>query len=81
MKMRHLAPTCPDTLRSYPFIEQDPFVITRFPHVYFCGNQDSYGDKFIVKNLKSDGYEDNQCIKLVSIPSFRKTGSLVILDL
>jgi DNA polymerase delta subunit 2 len=82
MRMRHLAPTCPDTLRSYPFIEHDPFVVTRFPHVYFCGNQDTYGAKFLVKNLKSaDGHDENQCIKLVSVPRFRESASIVVMDM
>lgn len=82
MNLRHLAPTCPDTLRSYPFIEQEPFILTRFPHVYFCGNQDAYGERFLVKNLKSEGGGgNNQCLKIIAVPRFRETGSIVILDM
>jgi DNA polymerase delta subunit 2 len=36
LRWSHLAPTCPDTLPCYPYYNQDPFVITECPHVYFC---------------------------------------------
>lgn len=38
LKARHLCPTAPDTLRSFPFVNEDPFVITESPHIYFAGN-------------------------------------------
>ena len=72
LKMRHLAPTCPDTLRSYPFVEYDPFIIEKFPHVYFCGNQDIYKERVLQNGDK--------CLKMVSIPRFRETGSIVLMD-
>jgi DNA polymerase delta subunit 2 len=40
---RHLAPTAPDTLGSYPFYERDPFVLESTPHVFFAGNQPAFG--------------------------------------
>lgn len=42
LEMRHVCPTAPDTLRAYPQLEQDPFVIEATPHVYFAGNQDEF---------------------------------------
>lgn len=78
LKMRHLAPTCPDTLRSYPFVEQDPFVIQRFPHVYFAGNQPAYGEKVLATHQTEN---TKSTIKIVTVPRFRETGSIVLLDL
>jgi DNA polymerase delta subunit 2 len=47
MNMQHLAPTAPDTLRSFPFREGDPFVVEQAPHVFFAGCQPSYGEELI----------------------------------
>ena len=47
LKMRHLFPTAPDTLRAYPFKEDDPFVIRSCPHIYFAGNQEKYEERMI----------------------------------
>ena len=39
----HLAPTAPDTLPAYPFVDEDSFVLERHcPHVYFVGNQERF---------------------------------------
>lgn len=38
LRWSHLAPTCPDTLPCYPYYDQDPFVITDCPHVYFSAH-------------------------------------------
>ena len=38
LEMRHMAPTCPDTLRSYPFEVEDPLTINEAPNVYFSCN-------------------------------------------
>uniref|UniRef100_A0A3Q4BK08 DNA polymerase delta subunit 2 n=1 Tax=Mola mola TaxID=94237 RepID=A0A3Q4BK08_MOLML len=37
LRLRHLAPTAPDTL-CYPFYKSDPFILEECPHVYFSGN-------------------------------------------
>ena len=37
MEMQHLCPTTPDTLRSFPFRDTDPFTVTQAPHVFFAG--------------------------------------------
>ncbi|RKP20435.1 hypothetical protein ROZALSC1DRAFT_28075, partial [Rozella allomycis CSF55] len=50
LRWRHLCPTSPDTLWSYPFKDIDPFIITSRPHVYFVGNQ----SKFEYKKLDGD---------------------------
>jgi DNA polymerase delta subunit 2 len=36
LKWSHIAPSCPDTLPCYPYFDEDPFIISQCPHVYFC---------------------------------------------
>lgn len=64
LEMRHICPTAPDTLRSFPFVESDPFIIDKAPHVYFAGNQKKYESEIIKDNM-------GQVSHLLSIPSFR----------
>lgn len=45
LKWSHLAPTAPDTLGCHPFSENDPFIITECPHVFFTGNQEKFATK------------------------------------
>eukprot|EP00983_Pelagomonas_calceolata_P083875 1156246-Pelagomonas_calceolata.AAC.1 len=47
LQWRHLAPTAPDTLASYPFDAFDPFIIESTPHVLFAGNQPEFGVRSI----------------------------------
>lgn len=74
LEMRHICPTAPDTLRSFPFVESDPFIIEKAPHVYFAANQNKYESEIIKDNVGS-------VCHLITIPSFRQTGTVVLLDL
>ena len=47
LEMRHICPTCPDTLRSFPFVNEDPFIIDDAPHVYFAANQPKFETELI----------------------------------
>lgn len=47
LEWRHLAPTAPDTLTSYPFDAFDPFIIQSAPHVFFAGNQPEFGTRTV----------------------------------
>jgi len=38
LKINHIAPTCPDTLRCLPFENLDPLILESSPHVYFACN-------------------------------------------
>jgi DNA polymerase delta subunit 2 len=67
-----MCPTSPDTLRSFPFVSEDPFVLDDAPHVYFAGNQPRYETELI---------EDDGTTRLICVPSFRKSKSIVLLDL
>lgn len=73
---RHLAPTAPDTLNCYPFFEDDPFVIDegRCPHVVLVGNQPSFSSDVIHG-------EDGQRILVVSVPSFKATNEVLLLNI
>ncbi|EDO17268.1 hypothetical protein Kpol_538p28 [Vanderwaltozyma polyspora DSM 70294] len=73
MKWQNIVPTSPDTLWSYPYKESDPFNLTQWPHVYIVGNQPLYGAK--------DVQIKDKTIKIISVPQYSETGSVVILDL
>jgi DNA polymerase delta subunit 2 len=68
----HIAPSAPDTLRTFPFTETDPMLLKETPDIYFAGNQKSFETRLIEVNGKS--------IRLISIPEFCENGNLVLLD-
>ncbi|CEL55441.1 DNA polymerase delta small subunit OS=Arabidopsis thaliana GN=POLD2 PE=2 SV=2 [Rhizoctonia solani AG-1 IB] len=47
LKWRHIAPTAPDTLWSYPFDGKDPFVLDKTPDIYVVGNQPEFGTEMV----------------------------------
>lgn len=53
LRWGHLVPTAPDTLTTYPFVDNDPFVVRQVPHVFFAGNQPEFGSR-LVTNGASD---------------------------
>ena len=77
LKARHMCPTAPDTLRCFPFREDDPFVIDRSPDVFFAGCQPVYEEATIFQHKNSR----ESAVKLLSVPTFAKTRSIVLLDL
>ncbi|KOS18486.1 DNA polymerase delta small subunit [Escovopsis weberi] len=72
-RWRCTAPTAPDTLWSYPFQEDDPFVMQSCPHVYFVGCQPEFATRVV------DG-PDGQRVRLIAVPEFARTKELVLLD-
>ncbi|KAI8633062.1 DNA polymerase alpha/epsilon subunit B-domain-containing protein [Xylariaceae sp. FL1651] len=72
-RWRCCAPTAPDTLWSYPFQDDDPFVIQTCPHLYFVGCQPEFGTKVIQG-------EDGQAVRLIAVPSFAATKEIVLVD-
>ncbi|ODA84023.1 hypothetical protein RJ55_02541 [Drechmeria coniospora] len=72
-RWRCCAPTAPDTLWSYPFQEDDPFVIKACPHVFFAGCQ----PEFATKEIRGP---DGQSVRLITVPSFSETKEIVLLD-
>ncbi|KAI5811496.1 DNA polymerase alpha/epsilon subunit B-domain-containing protein [Peziza echinospora] len=74
LRWRHVAPTCPDTLWSYPFQNTDPFVLERTPEVYFVGNQPRFETRMVV------GSGGQRC-RIVLLPRFAETGEVVLVHL
>lgn len=74
LRWRHVAPTAPDTLGCYSFDDSDPFVIEKCPHVYFAGNQDTFASRLV------EGPQGQKC-RIVTLPSFAKTGSIAMVNL
>jgi DNA polymerase delta subunit 2 len=61
-------------LGSYPFQDDDPFVLKDCPHLYFVGCQPEFGTRLI------HGPAD-QSVRLISVPSFSKTKEIVLVDM
>ncbi|KAK0665580.1 DNA polymerase alpha/epsilon subunit B-domain-containing protein [Cercophora samala] len=72
-RWRCSAPTAPDTLWSYPFQDDEPFVMKECPHLYFVGSQPKFGSKVI------EG-PDGQMVRLVLVPKFSETKEVVLVD-
>lgn len=91
---RHIAPTCPDTLASFPFSDgSDPFVVETTPHIFFSGNQKEFASCLVKSGNEqtkspSDGSMDNdgvpgdeKMVRVVSVPRFDETGQAVLVNL
>ncbi|KAI0019580.1 DNA polymerase alpha/epsilon subunit B-domain-containing protein [Xylariomycetidae sp. FL0641] len=72
-RWRCCAPTAPDTLWSYPFQDDDPFVMKTCPHLFFAGCQPEFGTK-VVQGPEGQG------VRLVAVPSFAATKEVVLVD-
>uniref|UniRef100_A0A6A7G6P8 DNA polymerase delta small subunit isoform X2 n=2 Tax=Hirondellea gigas TaxID=1518452 RepID=A0A6A7G6P8_9CRUS len=73
LRWRVICPTAPDTLGCHPSVKEDVFVIDECPHVYFAGNQKEFSTKLFCEN--------GRFVRLINIPSFAETHSIVLLDL
>jgi DNA polymerase delta subunit 2 len=58
---------------SYPFQDDDPFVMKTCPHLYVVGCQPEFGTRTI------DG-PAGQSVRLIAVPMFSKTKELVLVD-
>ncbi|TVY93109.1 DNA polymerase subunit delta [Lachnellula willkommii] len=72
-RWRCCAPTAPDTLWSYPFQDDDPFVLNTCPHLFFVGSQPQFDTAMI------EGPE-GQMVRLIAVPKFAETGEIVLVD-
>jgi DNA polymerase delta subunit 2 len=75
---RHLAPTAPDTLWCHPYFSTDPFVLATAPDVYIIGNQPHAATR---TNVSDTGNGHVSRTKIILVPRFCRTGSLVLLNL
>ncbi|KAM0787009.1 hypothetical protein ACM66B_006277 [Microbotryomycetes sp. NB124-2] len=76
LEWSHIAPTCPDTLWCYPFVDRDPFILQQLPHVYFVGNQPRF-ESSLVKFESMNSQPDKQT-RVVLVPKFCETGQIVL---
>ncbi|KAG8190536.1 hypothetical protein JTE90_004111 [Oedothorax gibbosus] len=67
----HMIPTAPDTLNCYPYFDEDPFIISKYPNVYFSGNASKMEYRF----------NDTKKVLMVAIPQFKDTFSALMLNL
>jgi DNA polymerase delta subunit 2 len=74
LRWRCVAPTAPDTLWCYPFQDEDPLMLKECPHIYFAGCQSKF-EKSVIEGPAG------QSVLLVSVPRFRSTGKIVLVDL
>ena len=77
---------------SYPFQTNDPFVLETCPHVFFAGSQPSFKTAVIEGDipLRLDGGDTEMTdsaggdsiprVRLLSIPRFKDTGELILVD-
>ncbi|KAF9888730.1 hypothetical protein FE257_008305 [Aspergillus nanangensis] len=92
LRWRCGVPTAPDTIWSYPFQTDDPFVMQACPHIFFAGNQPRFntavieGDapfKLNGGDTEMTGTDDTTVgprVRVLSIPTFRETGELILVD-
>lgn len=78
LRWRNCAPTAPDTLHTYPFVDKDPFILTESPHVYFAGNQPAFATKTV---RGKDQDERDVEVRLIAVPKFSETGQFVLVNL
>ncbi|KAH3742747.1 DNA polymerase delta subunit 2 [Pelomyxa schiedti] len=74
LEWRHLAPTAPDTLGCFPFVEDDPFILDQCPHIYFAGNQHEFATNTI-------NGESGQRVVTVLVPDFATTQTIALVNL
>jgi DNA polymerase delta subunit 2 len=58
---------------TYPFQDKDPFVIKTCSHIFIAGDQ----PRLESKTIKGP---EGQTVRLIAVPSFRRTGILTLLD-
>ncbi|TYZ66095.1 hypothetical protein PybrP1_013019, partial [[Pythium] brassicae (nom. inval.)] len=71
---RHAAPTAPDLVACFPIANDDPFILETCPHVLFAGNQKRFSTRLATGS-------QNEQVRLISVPSFAETSTIVLVDL
>ncbi|KAI9742345.1 MAG: hypothetical protein M1818_003878 [Claussenomyces sp. TS43310] len=62
-----------DRLGSYPFQDDDPFVLNQCPHLFFVGSQPKF-DTAVIEG------PEGQMVRLIAVPRFSETGEIVLVD-
>ena len=69
----HLAPLAPDTLRTYPYSQNEPLLLNKIPDIYFISGNKVLNKKVIDYNKKE--------ILLMELPDFSQTCNGVIYNI
>jgi hypothetical protein len=79
----HVAPSAPDSLPSFPFMMDDPFILKDTPHVYFAGNCETFESKLVTVPTTASTSSDLDVVhcRLVCVPSFATTQQVVLVNL
>ncbi|KAI9652487.1 MAG: hypothetical protein M1831_006756 [Alyxoria varia] len=84
LRWRHIAPTAPDTLQSYPYQDREPFVIAdgKCPALYVSGCAEDGFSTRVVRGIGEapDGSDFPQ-VRCVCVPRFKRTGEVVLVDM
>lgn len=70
MMCQYISPTSPDTMKSEPVEDEDPFIIQKPLHFFFCGNSPGPAVRKVGK--------EKTCF--VSVPNFRRSESVMLFD-
>jgi len=70
---RNISPSAPSTMAIFPFRKVNPLIFTEIPHVYFCANQEGFGQSYI-------SGMNRQKTLLVSIPDFSETKVVTLIN-
>jgi DNA polymerase delta subunit 2 len=81
LRWRHMAPTAPDTLWTYPYADRDPFIMNTMPDVYLLGNQAKFDDRLVEETRTAEDGERTTRCRLITVPKFIETGELVLVNL
>lgn len=77
MEWGHAIPTAPDTLTTYPFADQDPFILEECPHVFFAGNQPSFATRMLTGST-SPCTNENSCTHSIVFEGLWESLSLLV---
>ncbi|KAH7815596.1 DNA polymerase delta subunit 2 [Monocercomonoides exilis] len=72
LRWNHICPSAPDITGVYPFSDTDPFILDETPSILFAGGMKQFEWKIVEEG-------DLRCLLLL-VPSFSKTGDLIIVD-
>lgn len=70
LEWSHICPTGPDSVPTVPHVDLDPMVLEQKPHLYLCGNAQSFAT-----TKTEDG------TTLLCVPKFSETGEAVLVNL
>ncbi|CAG8090415.1 unnamed protein product [Penicillium salamii] len=90
LRWRCGVPTAPDTIWSYPYQSDDPYILESCPHIFFAGNQPEFKTATIEGDvpLRLDGDTDMTGadgsdvpgVRVLALPKFNETGQLILVD-